>query len=68
MLRSLDGGSTQAMYAVNGYTAVSGRVGYKINDHLTAAVSGTNLTQAVTKQSPYPAIQRMVMATLTARF
>lgn len=68
MLRSLDGGSTQSTFLVRGYTSLSGRIGYRITDHLTAALSGTNLSQAVTQESPYPAIQRLILATLQVKF
>ena len=68
MLRSLDGGSTQAAFRVGGYTAVSGRIGYRLNDNWTVALSGTNLTQPATTASPFPAIQRLVLATVTSRF
>ncbi len=68
MLRSLDGGSTQSTFLVRGYSSISGRIGYRINDHWIAALSGTNLAQSVTTESPYPAIQRLVLASLTARF
>jgi outer membrane receptor for ferrienterochelin and colicins len=68
MLRSLDGGSTQSPFPVRGYTSVSGRIGYRFNSNLTFALSGTNLNQSVTKESPYPAIRRLVLASLTARF
>lgn len=67
-LRSLDGGSTQGVIRVRGYTSLSGRVGYAINDKWTAALSGTNLSQNVTRESPFPAIQRLVLGTLSARF
>ena len=68
MLRSLDGGSTQSMFLVRGYTSLGGRVGYRINDNVTASLSGTNLTEAVTRESPYPSIQRLFLASITARF
>ena len=68
MLRSLDGGSTQSAFLVRGYTSLSGRIGYQITDHLTVALSGTNLSQAVTQESPYPAIRRLILASLRAKF
>ena len=52
----------------NGYENLSGRIGYKINDNLTFAVSGTALNANILQVSPYPAIQRQVFATLTGRF
>jgi iron complex outermembrane receptor protein len=50
------------------YGSLSGRIGYKINDMWTAALTGTDLTRADTQESPYPAIQRQVFVNLTARF
>jgi hypothetical protein len=67
MLRSLDGGVTQSTFPVNGYTSLASRVGYKIDERWTASLSGTNLSQAKTTESPFPAIQRLVLFAVTAR-
>lgn len=45
--RRLDGGSSQGAIRVRGYTSLSGRIGYAINDKWAAALSGTNLSQSV---------------------
>ena len=54
--------------ATDGYFALSSRVAYKIDERYTLALSGSNLTQAYTKTSPFPAIERQIFLTLTGRF
>jgi outer membrane receptor for ferrienterochelin and colicins len=63
-LRLFRSGSDQT---TGGYNSLSGRIGYKINDNLTASISGTNLTSTLTQESPFPAIERQVFFTLTGR-
>jgi len=52
----------------DGYTSVGGRIGYQITPSMTVALSGTDLTQATTQESPYPEVERQVFLSLTARF
>ena len=52
----------------NGYVSLSSRIGYKLNEQFTLALSGTNLTQVQTKESPFPAVVRQVFLTLTGHF
>lgn len=66
--RSLDGGSTQIALSAGGFVSEAARVGYKVNDNLTAALSGTNLTRKTTPESPYPAIEREALLSLTGKF
>ncbi len=68
MLRSPDGGQTFPQYETVDYITISGRVGYKINENFTAALSGTNLNRGVTDSSAYPGVERQVFLTLTGRF
>ncbi len=67
MLRTSDGGVTFPPVRTDGYLTFSGRVGYKINDNFTAAVSGTNLNRHELGASPYPAIERQLFLTLTGK-
>lgn len=50
------------------YFTLSARVGYNINEHLTMALSGTNLTRQYTTVSPYPQIERQLFLTMTGKF
>ncbi len=68
MLRSNDGGIDETIMPAGGYVSVAGRVGYKITETVTAALSGTDLTRQVVSQSPYPAVERQIFLNLTARF
>jgi len=68
MIRSTDSGILALPTPVGGYTSVSARIGYKIDERFTLALSGTNLTQANTNESAYPAIERQLFLTLTGRF
>jgi len=52
---------------VEGYYSVGARIGYAINDHFTIALTGTNLSQAYTEESAYPAIERQVFLSLTGK-
>ncbi len=53
---------------VSGYASLGGRIGYNIRDTMTLAVMGTNVTNAVTVTSPYPAVERQVLVSLTNKF
>ena len=68
MIRSPDGGLTDMLISTDGYMSLSGRIGFKICDQLTAAVSGTNLNRRIIGVSPYPAVEGQALATLTGRF
>lgn len=68
MLRSPDGGNTLETIKTRAYTTLSGRVGYKLTDAATVAVSGTNLGQHYTATSPYPKVERRLMVSLTDHF
>lgn len=68
MLRSPDGGSLEYPTSTGPYLAVSGRIGYKITDNVTTALSGTTLTQSTTTESAWPAVERQVFLSLTGKF
>jgi iron complex outermembrane receptor protein len=50
------------------YTSLSARIGYALNEHLTLGLSGTNLSQAETQSSAFPAVDRQILLTLSARY
>ena len=50
------------------YVSLGGRIGYKITDGITAALSATELNNETIQESPYPAIERQLYLSLTARF
>ena len=52
----------------DGYQSLSARIGYRINDHLTFAVSGFNLNSNVQNVSPYPGVERQIFASITGKF
>jgi iron complex outermembrane receptor protein len=68
MIRSYDGGQTTGMIPTSGYFSMGARVGYNIDDHFTLALSGNNITQQYTTESPYPQIERQVFLSLTGRY
>ena len=68
MLRSQDGGNTQNPMETAGFLTTSARIGYKIDEHFTLALSGANLNGGVITTSPYPAVERQALLTLTGKF
>lgn len=52
----------------SGYYSFGGRVGYNINDQFILAISGTNLNRQYIQESPYPAVERTALVTLTGKF
>jgi iron complex outermembrane receptor protein len=50
------------------YTSLAARIGYALNDHLTLGLSGTNLSQRLTYTSSFPAVERQVLMTLSAKY
>ncbi|MDR3436162.1 TonB-dependent receptor domain-containing protein [Telmatospirillum sp.] len=51
-----------------GYSTLSARIGYSLNEHLTLSLSGTNLSQARTWASAFPSVERQALLTLSARY
>ncbi len=61
-------GASLARYKINNYFTLDGRVGYKLNDTLTLAVSGRQLNQQRITQTSGPPVERRVLGTVVARF
>jgi outer membrane receptor for ferrienterochelin and colicins len=53
---------------VNDYVTIDGRVGYRLTDRVTLALSGQNLQRATTQQTSGPNVERRVLATVTVKF
>jgi iron complex outermembrane receptor protein len=53
---------------VDDYSSVALRLAYRLTDHYTVALTGTNLAQSVTRTTAFPAIQRQAYLSLTGRF
>ena len=51
----------------NGYEDLSARIGYRIDDNFTMALSGTHLSSNSLQVSPYPRVQRQVFVSLTGK-
>ena len=47
------------------YVSVDARIAYRVNDHLTLAVSGQNLLESPQRQTSGPDVERRVLATLS---
>ena len=50
---------------VAGYASVDARIGYRLTDWATLAVSGQNLLQARQRQTVGPAVGRQIYLSLT---
>jgi outer membrane receptor for ferrienterochelin and colicins len=59
-------GLTGTPVAVPGYATLDARLGYKVNRHLTLAVSGQNLLHARQVQTSGEPVQRRLLATISA--
>ncbi len=68
MMRVNSALSTFAPSSTDDYVSIGGRIGYKISDTFTAALSATNINSAAVQESPYPAVERQVFLTLTGKF
>lgn len=53
---------------VGSYVTVDGRVGYAVNEHVTLAVTGRNLTRPEQRQSSAPDVERALFATISVDF
>jgi iron complex outermembrane receptor protein len=67
MLRSV-ASSVTSQVQTEGYFTVAARVGYKVTDNASIALTGFNVTQDTTATSAYPQVQRQVLLTLTDHF
>ena len=67
MIRSTDGGLTAFLTPTNGYASLGGRIGYNVTDRIAVALSGADITRSMTQESPYPAVERRIILTLTGK-
>lgn len=68
MLRTTDPLSLPSLVHVDNYYTLGGRVGYKVTDNVTVALSGSNLSNMRTKENPYTILQRRVFLGMTVNF
>lgn len=64
----LTAGFTSTLVEVPSYVSVDGRLAYRVDERLTLAVTGQNLTRSEQRQTSAPAVERAVFATLTFGF
>jgi hypothetical protein len=50
------------------FTAIDGRIAYNLNQRITWAVSGQNLSHASQIQTSGPAVERRVLGSMTFNF
>lgn len=62
------GGVDTVLSRIPAYASVDGRIGYKLTERATLALSGQGLTQANQTQTSGPAVERRVLATLTVKY
>jgi len=67
MMRS-ENGIAQSPLGTEGYVTFGGRIGYKLTENATLALSGANLNRQKTTASPFPAVERQALLTLTSKF
>jgi iron complex outermembrane receptor protein len=53
---------------ISSYVSVDGRVGYQLNERMTLALAGQNLTDSSQRQTAAPEVERRVLGTFTLRF
>jgi iron complex outermembrane receptor protein len=56
-----------ALTPISSYVSVDARVGYRLNERLTLALSGQNLTDSTQRQTAAAEAERRVLGTLTLR-
>ena len=54
--------------AIKDYVSADGRVGYRLTDNVTLAVSGQNLSLATQQQTSGPKVERRIYATVSVAF
>jgi iron complex outermembrane receptor protein len=57
-----------SLLSISSYVSVDARVGYRLNDRMTLALSGQNLTDSSQRQTVAPEVERRVLGTFTMRF
>lgn len=68
MLRMTNTPPTVVPEYIGDYYSFGGRIGYTISDHFTLALTGTNISQYYTQESPYPAAEQQIFLSLTGKF
>lgn len=53
---------------VDSYVAVDGRLGFRLNERMTLALSGQNLGHSEQRQTSAPSIERQILATFSLSF
>lgn len=61
-------GAPRTMAAIIDYVSVDARVGYRLTDNVTLAVSAQNVMQATQQQTSGPPVERRVFGTISASF
>ncbi|MEI6556799.1 MAG: TonB-dependent receptor [Rhodospirillaceae bacterium] len=61
-------GTALTRYRIDNFITLDGRIGYKLNDKLTLAVSGQQINQARLTQTSGPPVERRVLGTVSVRF
>ncbi|MEI8394725.1 MAG: TonB-dependent receptor [Rhodospirillaceae bacterium] len=61
-------GTSFSRYQIGGYLTVDGRIGYKISDNLTVAMSGRQLNRRTINQTSGLTPERRVLGTVSIRF
>ncbi len=68
MMRTVVFGDPYYPFATSDYATLGGRIGYRVSDNVTVALSGVNLTSMRTVVSPYTIAQRRIFLSLTGKF
>jgi outer membrane receptor for ferrienterochelin and colicins len=61
-------GAPRTMAVIIDYVSVDARVGYRLTDNVTLAVSAQNVMQATQQQTAGPPVERRVFGTISAKF
>ena len=56
---------SQPLTPLSRYTAVDSRVGYRLNERMTVALAGQNLTRSEQRQNTGPHVERQIFATFS---
>ena len=59
---------TYPLVSISSYATVDGRVGYRLNERMTLALAGRNLTRSAQRQTSAPNVERQLFATFSMVF
>jgi iron complex outermembrane receptor protein len=62
------GSGTGLLAPIPSHLALDGRLGYAVNDRITLALNGRNLTRSQQRQTSAPDVERAVFATFSMDF